>query len=47
MCLSIYQHEDCKPYLGDTLEVWNDKDMYYIDTFNHTKEIEEIVKENK
>ena len=46
MCISILEHNNV-PYLGDTIEVWNDKEDYYIGTYNHTKELEEILKGNK
>lgn len=45
MCISIYQDGlDTKPYLGDTIEVWNDTDMYYLGTFNNINEIEDAIK---
>lgn len=42
MCISILQHGDT-PYLGDTIEVWNDKENYFIGTYNNVKEIEDII----
>ena len=47
MCVSILEDTKGKPYLGDTIEVWNDKENYYIGTYNNIKEIEELIKGNK
>lgn len=44
MCISIYQDSHSTPYLGDSIEVWNDEELYYIDTFNNIQELEEIIK---
>lgn len=39
MCISIYKDkESC--YLGDTIEVWNDKELEYLNTYNNINEIE-------
>jgi hypothetical protein len=43
MALSIYG--DYGVYLGDEIEVWNDKDLYEIGIFNNIEEIEKIVSE--
>jgi hypothetical protein len=47
MCLSIYEQDNIGLYLGETLEVWNDKELYYIGVYNNIREIEEILKESK
>ena len=44
MCISIIQDNDML-YLGDTIEIWNDKELYYIGTFNNVRELEKILKE--
>lgn len=46
MCLSIY-NEPIGIYLGDTIEVWNDKSKYYIDTFNNINEIKGVLENDK
>ena len=44
MCISIYQdNREDRPYLGDTIEVWNDEEVGYIGTFNNINEIKKIV----
>lgn len=47
---SILQHNDKnndKPYLGESIEVWNDKSYHFIGTFNNIREIEDILKEEE
>lgn len=39
MCISVYKDkESC--YLGDIIEVWNDRDLEYLNTYNNISEIE-------
>ncbi len=45
MTISILQEKEDKPYLGDSLEVWNDGLCYYIGLFNNTNELKALVKE--
>ena len=47
MCLSVYKEttpEGDNIYLGDSIEVWNDEELYYIDTFNSLSDIKKIIK---
>lgn len=46
MTLSVYKdlrdnENNC--YLGDSIGVWNDKDLYHIDTFNYVEDIEKEI----
>lgn len=43
MCISIC-NDNCVLYLGDTIEVWDDKNNIYIDYFNNVNELKAIVK---
>ena len=43
MLVSIY-NDNNELYLGDTIEIWNDEDMYHIEVFNNIKEIKEAIK---
>ena len=45
MCISILEHDTSGVYLGESLEIWNDKEFDYIGTFNNTRELEKIIKE--
>jgi hypothetical protein len=45
MCISILEHDDNGVYLGESLEIWNDEEEYYIGTFNNVRELEKIIKE--
>ena len=48
MCLTIWDYNYRKGhsvFLGDTIEVYNDKDMYFVDTFNCIDEIKGIIKD--
>jgi len=45
MTLSILKTDDKQPYLGDSLEVWNDTLNMYIGLFNNINELKELVKE--
>lgn len=45
MCISILEHDENGVYLGESLEIWNDEEEYYIGTFNNTRELEKILKE--
>lgn len=47
MLVTIYQQDDEKPYLGDTIEVYNDKGLYMIDVFNNINEIRFILNGNR
>lgn len=48
MCISIYSDDDGNNcYLGDIIEVWNDKESYYIGTFSNVNEIKKVVLENE
>lgn len=46
MLVSIY-NDNNELYLGDTIEIWNDEDMYYIGVFNNIKEIKEAIRRVK
>lgn len=43
MCITLY-NDNCDLYLGDTIEVWDDKNNIYIDYFNCVNELKAIVK---
>lgn len=43
MCLSLYKNNDII-YLGASIEVWNDEDLYCIDTFNSINDIKKVIK---
>jgi hypothetical protein len=46
MLLSIYDDND-GVYLGDTIEVYNDKRIEFIGNFNNINEIKSILKESE
>ena len=43
MCISIYKDDLLGAYLGASIEVWNDKENYHINTFSDIREIKRIV----
>lgn len=44
MTLSIYKNEIFGLHLGETIEVWNDKECAYLGSFDNVEEIKKIVK---
>lgn len=47
MCVSILKHDNNGIYLGETIEIWNDKKFEYIGTFNNTRELEDFIRESE
>lgn len=43
MTLSIYNDEVFGLYLGETIEVWNDKEYAYLDCFDNVGQIEKEI----
>lgn len=42
---SLYRAANGDVFIGDTIDVWNNKDLYCIGVFNNKEEIEKIIKD--